>query len=193
MPIRSLLGEAESLARLVLAPVPATFAAAWALLGTVAMAFLLPRRQAMRHGLRIAVSLLAVMGAAGFVLWRSQQPEGEYYKHVDEVLANVDLLREKRLLVHGCVTSVLQSRREPGRYQIAIASMPPRRAATIEARYTGSVPDLLRVGVEVVVKGRLEPDGVVDVVPDGIMTKCPATYAGPSPPVSACAGLALDR
>jgi cytochrome c-type biogenesis protein CcmE len=48
-------------------------------------------------------------------------------------------------------------------------------SATVRVRYRGSVPDLFRVGREVVVDGRLR-SGVFVAVPDTLVTKCPSKY-----------------
>jgi cytochrome c-type biogenesis protein CcmE len=46
----------------------------------------------------------------------------------------------------------------------------------ITATYTGLVPDTSKSGAEVVAKGSLTADNQLDVVPDGIMAKCPSKY-----------------
>ena len=48
--------------------------------------------------------------------------------------------------------------------------------ATARVAYRGSVPDLFRVGREVVVDGRLR-NGVFVAVPNTLVTKCPSKYA----------------
>jgi cytochrome c-type biogenesis protein CcmE len=48
--------------------------------------------------------------------------------------------------------------------------------ATVPVVYTGSVPDLFKVGREVYVKGQLE-DGVFVAKKDSLVTKCPSKYA----------------
>jgi cytochrome c-type biogenesis protein CcmE len=48
-------------------------------------------------------------------------------------------------------------------------------AAAVRVKYRGSVPDLFRVGREVVVDGRLR-NGVFVAVPDTLVTKCPSKY-----------------
>ena len=54
---------------------------------------------------------------------------------------------------------------------------------TVQASYTGVVPDTFKDGAEVVLKGRLGPHGFV-VEPDGVMAKCPSKYdASPNAPV----------
>jgi cytochrome c-type biogenesis protein CcmE len=48
--------------------------------------------------------------------------------------------------------------------------------ATVPVVYTGSVPDLFKVGREVYMKGQLE-DGVFVAKQDSLVTKCPSKYA----------------
>jgi cytochrome c-type biogenesis protein CcmE len=52
----------------------------------------------------------------------------------------------------------------------------PKGTATVPVRYRGSVPDLFRVGREVVVDGRLR-GGVFAAVPDTLVTRCPSKYS----------------
>lgn len=49
------------------------------------------------------------------------------------------------------------------------------KAASVPVRYTGSVPDLFRVGRHVVVNGRLTR-GTFVAVPGSLITKCPSKY-----------------
>ena len=48
--------------------------------------------------------------------------------------------------------------------------------ASVPVVYTGSVPDLFKVGREVYMKGQLE-DGVFVAKKDSLVTKCPSKYA----------------
>jgi cytochrome c-type biogenesis protein CcmE len=48
--------------------------------------------------------------------------------------------------------------------------------ASVPVVYTGTVPDLFRVGREIVVDGRLE-NGSFVAVPNSLVTKCPSKYA----------------
>ena len=126
---------------------------------------------------KIVLSVVAVTGAVGFLLSRSMKEGAEYYKHVDEVMAAPDALRSKRLQVHGHVVkdSIAQGRGTL-QYRFKIESRPPRAAAVISANYSGLVPDTFKSGAEVVAKGTIGPDNVLQIVPDGIMAKCPSKY-----------------
>lgn len=126
---------------------------------------------------KIVLSVVAVTGAVGFLLSRSMKEGAEYYKHVDEVMAAPDALRSKRLQVHGhVVKDSVEQAKGTLQYRFKIESRAPRAAAVIAANYTGLVPDTFKSGAEVVAKGTIGPDNVLQVVPDGIMAKCPSKY-----------------
>lgn len=131
---------------------------------------------------KIVLSVVAVTGAVGFLLSRSMKEGAEYYKHVDEVMAAPDTLRAKRLQVHGnVVKDSIEQAKGTLQYRFKIESLAPRAAAVISAKYTGLVPDTFKSGAEVVAKGTIGPDNVLDVVPDGIMAKCPSKYNADKP------------
>jgi cytochrome c-type biogenesis protein CcmE len=113
----------------------------------------------------------------GAVLYLSALPGGEYYKHVDEVMSNVDQLRGKNLQVHGFVVkdSILQKRGSL-EYKFKLETRAPRAAAIIEAEYRGLVPDNFKSESEVVAKGTITSDNRLTIVPDGISAKCPTKY-----------------
>ena len=87
-------------------------------------------------------------------------------------------LRGKKLQVHGHVVdgSIEQAR---GRcmYRFKIESRPPRAAGGHHRHvHAAWSPTRSRAGAEVVAKGTLTADNQLDVVPDGIMAKCPSKY-----------------
>lgn len=122
----------------------------------------------------IKVGLTTVILAAAFVgLLYSTLSEGtEYYKHVDEVMVDPATWYGRPLQLHGFVVegSILR-RRDSLDYRFEIQS----NGAVVPARYTGVVPDTFQGGSEVVLKGRLGPDGFA-VDPNGVMAKCPSKY-----------------
>jgi cytochrome c-type biogenesis protein CcmE len=139
---------------------------------------------------KIVLSVVAVTGAIVFLMVGSMKPGLEYYKHVDEVMAAPDTLRSKRLQVHGnVVKDSIEQARGTLQYRFKIESRAPRAAAVISATYAGLVPDTFKSGAEVVAKGTIGPDNVLQIVPDGIMAKCPSKYdaskAGTDPAATA--------
>ena len=128
-------------------------------------------------GVKILASVGLVTLVCGFVLKSSMKAGAEYYKHVDEVMGNIDSLRGKRLQVHGnVVDGSIEQAKGTLLYRFKIESRPPRAPAVITATYNGLVPDTFKSGAEVVAKGSLTADNQLSVVPDGIMAKCPSKY-----------------
>jgi cytochrome c-type biogenesis protein CcmE len=126
---------------------------------------------------KIVTSVIVVTGAVAFMLKASVKEGAEFYKHVDEVMAKTSDWHGKKLQVHGnVVDGSIEQQKGTLTYRFKIESRPPRPPAVISATYTGLVPDTFKSGAEVVAKGTLGPDDKLDVVPDGIMAKCPSKY-----------------
>ena len=127
--------------------------------------------------IKILASVVVVASAVGYLLTSSMKQGAEYYKHVDEVVSNVDSWRGKRLQVHGnVVDGSIEQAKGTLLYRFKIESRPPRPPGVITATYNGLVPDTFKSGAEVVAKGTLTADDQLAVVPDGIMAKCPSKY-----------------
>jgi cytochrome c-type biogenesis protein CcmE len=130
---------------------------------------------------KISATVL-VLGLAFAGLLYSTLSEGtEFYKHVDEVMADPGAWQGKRLQLHGFVVdkSILR-RPDTLDYRFQVQS----NGKVLPVRYTGVVPDTFKDGAEVVLKGRLGPDGFA-VDKDGVMAKCPSKYNAQSPAGSA--------
>jgi cytochrome c-type biogenesis protein CcmE len=126
---------------------------------------------------KIVASVFVVALAVGALLKSSMKQGAEYYKHVDEVTANIETLRGKKLQVHGnVVDGSIEQAKGTLLYRFKIESLPPRAPAVMTATYTGLVPDTFKSGAEVVASGKLTADNQLAVVPDGIMAKCPSKY-----------------
>jgi cytochrome c-type biogenesis protein CcmE len=124
--------------------------------------------KAIRIGLTALVLVLALAG----LLYSTLREGTEYYKHVDEVMADPAQWHGKRLQLHGFVVrdSILR-KRDSLDYRFAIQN----KGKVLHAEYTGIVPDTFKDDAEVVLKGRLGPDGF-RVDPNGVMAKCPSKY-----------------
>ncbi len=122
--------------------------------------------------MKIGVTAVVLALALGGLLWTSLSEGTEYYKHVDEVMANPEAWHGKRLQLHGFVVKDSILRRQNSLdYRFQVAS----NGHTVTAHYTGIVPDTFKDEAEVVLKGRLGPDGFI-VDPNGVMAKCPSKY-----------------
>src|SRR5262249_16452851 len=98
---------------------------------------------------------------------------------VDEVMANRQAWEGKPLQLHGYIVpgSILK---KPNtlEYRFKVQNNPARSLEggnVVEASYSGIVPDTFKGEAEVVLKGRLTPQGF-QTDPNGVMAKCPSKY-----------------
>jgi cytochrome c-type biogenesis protein CcmE len=122
--------------------------------------------------IKIAVTAAVLVLAFGGLLYQTLRDGTQYYKHVDEVMANPDAWHGKKLQLHGYVVdkSILQ-KPDTLQYRFQVQS----NGAVVQASYTGIVPDTFKGGAEVVLNGHLGPSGFA-VDPNGVMAKCPSKY-----------------
>jgi cytochrome c-type biogenesis protein CcmE len=125
----------------------------------------------MKHkAVKIGLTSLVLAVAFGGLLYTTMGEATEYYKHVDEVMAEPEQWYGKRLQLHGFAKQVT---RKPSslEYRFRVESNGQMVAAT----YKGVVPDTFKDDAEVVLKGTLSPEGFT-VAPNGVMAKCPSKY-----------------
>jgi len=132
----------------------------------------------MKIGITAVVLVLAFTG----MLWSTLREGTEYYKHVDEVMANTQEWQGKRLQLHGhVVTNSILVKPDTLEYRFKVQN----NGQVIDATYKGVVPDTFkdRPGeeAEVVLKGELSHAGFA-VEPNGIMAKCPSKYEAEKKP-----------
>ena len=127
--------------------------------------------------LKIAATTVVLLGALTGLMYTSLAEGTEYYKHVDEVMTDPSAWHGKKLQLHGYVVDKSIKRRpDTLDYIFQIQS----NGAVVNASYTGVVPDTFKDGSEVVIKGKLGPNGF-HVEPNGVMAKCPSKYEASSP------------
>jgi cytochrome c-type biogenesis protein CcmE len=125
----------------------------------------------MKHkAAKIGLTSLVLALAFGGLLYSTMGEATEYYKHVDEVMAQPDQWYGKKLQLHGFAKEVT---RKPSslEYRFKVES----NGQVVTATYKGVVPDTFKDDAEVVMKGTLSPAGFT-VAPNGIMAKCPSKY-----------------
>jgi cytochrome c-type biogenesis protein CcmE len=122
--------------------------------------------------IKIAATSAAIVLALGGLMYTTLSEGTEYYKHVDEVMADPALWHGKKLQLHGhIVEKSIERKRNSLEYRFRVHS----NGQVVQATYTGVVPDTFKDGSEVVLKGQLTPHGF-DVAPNGVMAKCPSKY-----------------
>ena len=133
---------------------------------------------------KIGASVAAIALALGGLMYSTLAEGTEYYKHVDEVMAQPDAWHGKRMQLHGYVVDKsIERRPNTLEYRFRIES----KGKVVQAHYTGVVPDTFKHGAEVVLKGTLGPDGF-SVTPNGVMAKCPSKYEPAKGVIPATAG-----
>jgi cytochrome c-type biogenesis protein CcmE len=131
------------------------------------------------RNIKIAATTTVLLLAFSGLLWSTLREGTEYYKHVDEVMANQQAWEGRRLQLHGHVVanSIL---RKPNtlEYRFKVQN----NGKVVDAAYTGVVPDTFKdtpgMESEVVLKGTLGADGF-HTEPNGVMAKCPSKYEAP--------------
>jgi cytochrome c-type biogenesis protein CcmE len=131
-------------------------------------------------GLTVGVLVLAFSG----LLWSTLREGTEYFKNIDEVTANRAEWEGKKLQLHGYVVpGSIYRKRDSLEYRFKVQNNPARSekeaGGVVEASYTGIVPDTFKDEAEVVLKGKLGPDGF-KTEPNGVMAKCPSKYEAKS-------------
>lgn len=122
--------------------------------------------------IKIAATAAALVLSFMGLMYTTLSEGTEYYKHVDEVMADPEAWHGKRLQLHGYVVeNSIGKRPDTLEYRFQVQN----NGHVVTARYTGVVPDTFRGGSEVVIKGRLGPDGF-HVDRNGVMAKCPSKY-----------------
>jgi cytochrome c-type biogenesis protein CcmE len=136
---------------------------------------------------KIGLTCVVLVVALGGLLYTTLSEGTEYYKHVDEVMADPAAWYGKNLQLHGFVQGEPARKRDSLEYRFDVQS----NGKIVRAYYTGIVPDTFKAESEVVLKGQLEKDGTFHVAKDGVMAKCPSKYdPAKLPPASTPGGTA---
>ena len=120
--------------------------------------------------LKIAATSIVLLLALTGLMFTTLREDTQFYKHVDEVMANPSSWHGKRLQLHGYVEGI-ERKRNSLEYRFKVQS----NGSVVHASYSGVVPDTFKDGAEVVLKGRLNDEGF-EVERNGVMAKCPSKY-----------------
>jgi len=133
-----------------------------------------------KKAVRVSVSAVVILSALTWLMISTISQGAEFYKKVDEVMADPAAWQGKRLQVHGFVLGEPRVKTSTLEYRFTMHS----NGKVMQAAYTGVVPDTFKADAEVVAKGKLGADGVLYIEPKGITAKCPSKYeaakTGPS-------------
>jgi cytochrome c-type biogenesis protein CcmE len=120
------------------------------------------------------VTLGLLVGGVAYLFASSAGEAFEYYKHVDEIMAQPAQWEHKHLQMHGFVVpGSIKKRLDKEHSQIEYKFQAINCGKEVEVRYSGTVPDTFKDRAEVVVKGSFA-DGRFDA--HDISAKCPSKY-----------------
>ncbi len=119
---------------------------------------------------RVGITVLVLATAFGVLLYTSLGESMQFYKYTDEVMANPTEWQGKNLQVHGFVVpGSIAMKPETMEYRFDMQ----RNGKVMRAYYTGIVPDTFKNDSEVVLTGRLSPEGFHATE---MTAKCPSKY-----------------
>ncbi len=126
-------------------------------------------RKASPARLVIALSVAAVL--AVFLLYTSIAGGGNPSLAPSELQG-----RAGKVQLAGLVVGPVVGDAHAGGLRFKLKDIRGPLRTTVSVRYTGSVPDLFKVGRQIVVHGQLR-NGVFVAEPGSMITKCPSKYA----------------
>src|SRR5215510_1763519 len=117
---------------------------------------------------KIGATSIILVAAFGMLLYSTLGESMQYYKYVDEVMAQPTAWEGKKLQVHGNVVpeSIFQ---KPNTLDYRFELQ--RNGKVIRAYYSGILPDTFKADSEVVLTGRLTTDGFMAT---DMTAKCPS-------------------
>lgn len=119
---------------------------------------------------KIGATSIVLIAAFTMLLYSTLGESMQYYKYVDEVVAQPSMWEGKKLQVHGYVVpGSIGRKRESREYVFDLQ----RNGKVIRAYYNGIVPDTFKNEAEVVLTGRLTSDGFKATE---MTAKCPSKY-----------------
>lgn len=129
-----------------------------------------------RHGIgRFAIGIGLVAIALGWLVFAGTRKNLVYYYEVDELLATPQRFHEDIRISGDVVANSIERDPASRELRFAIADLDaPSGAPSMPVVYRGTVPDIFRPGIQVVVEGRLAPDGTFQA--ETLLAKCPSKY-----------------
>jgi cytochrome c-type biogenesis protein CcmE len=119
---------------------------------------------------RLVIALLVSAVLAVFLLYTSIAGGGNPSLAPSELAG-----RTGKVQLAGLVVGPVTGDAHEGGLRFALRDIGGRSKVSVPVRYTGSVPDLFRVGRHIVVDGRLR-SGTFVADPGSMITKCPSKY-----------------
>ncbi|GIX47960.1 MAG: cytochrome C biogenesis protein CcmE [Candidatus Tectimicrobiota bacterium] len=120
---------------------------------------------------KLGIGAAVIVAAIGYLVLSGATKSTVYFLTVSEVQQRAATLQGRPIRVAGQVSH------EPVRWDgraLELAFVLGEGQARLPVQYRGVKPDLFQPGAEVIVEGRLRPDGVLEA--STLLTRCPSKY-----------------
>ncbi|MGI8554711.1 MAG: cytochrome c maturation protein CcmE [Dehalococcoidia bacterium] len=141
---------------------------------------IVPERKGVRRQRRFLIGGALILLALGYLAFTVTRASAVYYLTVPELYKQKAEAHQHPVRVSAIVDpgSIV---REPDGFVTRFTASDP--GGTLPVSYRGALPDIFQPGIQVVVEGKLDGDGVFQA--DSLLTKCPAHFKAATPPASA--------
>lgn len=124
---------------------------------------------------RLAIGILLVSVALAWLVFAGTRRNLVYYYEVDELLAASENLDGEIRISGDVVAGTVEHDAASRELRFAITRVEaPAGSPSVPVVYQGTVPDIFRPGIQVVVEGRLAEDGTFHA--ETLLAKCPSKY-----------------
>jgi cytochrome c-type biogenesis protein CcmE len=124
---------------------------------------------------RLAIGILLVSVALAWLVFAGTRRNLVYYYEVDELLAASEGLDGDIRISGDVVPGTVEHDAAARELRFAITRVEaPAGSPSVPIVYQGTVPDIFRPGIQVVVEGRLAEDGTFHA--ETLLAKCPSKY-----------------
>jgi cytochrome c-type biogenesis protein CcmE len=126
----------------------------------------------LRRRLRWALPVLAVAACAAYLVYTATGTSAEYYQTVSEVKAH-PTTGDVRVL------GVVQDGIQLSNGGLDVRFTAAEGGQSLPVAYHGTLPDIFRPGISVVVEGRMGADGIFHA--RTLLAKCPSRFSSTQP------------
>jgi len=120
---------------------------------------------------KIIIGVVVIGVSTGYFIYQAMQSSWAYYYSVDDFAAHKSTTQQHSLRIAGRVENGTVKR---DLQKMRLTFMLAGSRITLPVSYEGVVPDNFAEDIEVVVEGRLAPNGVFQATK--LMTKCESKY-----------------
>jgi len=128
---------------------------------------------------KLSIGVVIIVASIGYLIFSGATGSTMYFLTVPEIQQKLGMLQGEAVRVAGKVTE------DPIDWDVrnlSLGFVMGDEHARIPVRYKGVKPDMFQPGVDVIVEGRIDRDGILTA--SVLMTSCPSKYQDEKTPPS---------